>query len=112
MIESTYQFNLAGAELLMEKVIDDDRVTINHIVVPPGHAVPTHASNSYVHQIITRGTLSLSLEDGEFNRYGPGTIVAVPFDQKMIIQNQGTETLEFFVVKAPNPHDMPATKSV
>ena len=41
-----------------------------------------------------------------------GTIVAVPFNQKMIIRNRGEETLEFFVVKAPNPRDMPATKAV
>jgi len=27
----------------------------------------------------------------------------------MVIQHQGKETLEFFVVKAPNPRDMPAT---
>lgn len=60
MIESAYHFSPAGAELAMEKTIDDERVNINHIVVPPGKAAPTHASNSYVHQIIVRGTLSLS----------------------------------------------------
>jgi oxalate decarboxylase/phosphoglucose isomerase-like protein (cupin superfamily) len=56
--------------------------------------------------------LSLSLEDEPFNHHPQGTIVAVPFNQKMVIQNQGTETLEFFVVKAPNPRDMPATKKI
>lgn len=112
MIETVHQFSPAGVALAMEKVVDDERVNINHIVVPPGEAVPTHASNSYVHQIIVRGTLSLSLEDGEFNHYGSGTIVFVPFNQRMVIQNQGSETLEFFVVKAPNPRDMPEAKRV
>ena len=96
----------------MEKTIDDDHVNINHIVVAPGEAVPTHVSNSHIHQIIVRGTLSLSQEDEPFNHHPQGTIVAVPFNQKMVIQNQGKGTLEFFVVKAPNPRDMPATKKI
>lgn len=111
MIESTYTFAQATS-LTMAKIVDDERVNINHIVVPPGGAVPTHASNSYVHQIVVRGTLSLSLEDEEFHDHPAGTIVAVPFNLKMVIENHGTELLEFFVVKAPNPRDMPATKEV
>jgi hypothetical protein len=55
----------------------------------------THVSNSYVHQIVVRGTLSLSLEDGAFNHHPAGSIIAVPFNQKMSIQNRGPETLEF-----------------
>ena len=111
MIETEYTYS-DTTSMAMEKIVDDERVNINHIVVPPGEAVPTHASNSYVHQIIVRGTLSLSLEDQEFHHHEAGTIVAVPFNKKMVIQNQGEETLEFFVVKAPNPRDMPATKEV
>jgi len=111
MIEKSYRFALTDGNT-MEKVIDDDRVTINHVVVEPGKAVPTHASNSYVHQIIVRGMLSLSLEDGPFAEYPAGTIVSVPFNQKMIIENHGSTTLEFFVVKAPNPRNMPAAKAV
>lgn len=111
MIEGEHSYSQTKTKT-MEKVIDDDRVNINHVVVPPGEAVPTHASNSYVHQIIVAGTLSLSLEDEEFHDHPAGSIVAVPFNQKMIIENQGNETLEFFVIKAPNPRDMPETKQV
>jgi quercetin dioxygenase-like cupin family protein len=111
MIERRYTYTQSDA-FTMEKIVDDERVNINHIVVAPGESVPMHASNSYVHQIIVRGTLSLSLEDGPFNQYAAGSIVAVPFNQKMVIRNLGTETLEFFVVKAPNPRDMPPTKAV
>ena len=111
MIEAEYEWT-PTERMTMEKIIDDDHVNINHIVVPPGESVPTHASNSHVHQIIVRGTLSLSLEDEEFHDHPSGTIVAVPFNKKMIIRNQGNETLEFFVVKAPNPRDMPETKDV
>ena len=111
MIETEYTYS-DTTSMTMEKIVDDERVNINHIVVPPGEAVPTHASNSYVHQIIVRGTLSLSLEDEAFHHHEAGTIVAVPFNKKMVIRNQGEEMLEFFVVKAPSPRDMPATKEV
>jgi len=56
--------------------------------------------------------LSLSLEDRPFRDYPAGTIVAVPFDRKMAIENRGSGTLEFFVVKAPNPRQMPAVKKI
>jgi quercetin dioxygenase-like cupin family protein len=111
MIESTYAFTRTEAQTV-EKIVDDERVNINHIVVEPGKAVVTHVSNSFVHQIVIRGTLSLSLEDGAFSHYPAGTIISVPFNQKMSIQNQGSETLEFFVVKAPNPRGMPPVKKI
>jgi len=111
MLEKLYQATSTEA-FVMEKIVDDDPVNINHIVLAPGEAAPTHVSNSHVHQIIVRGTLSLSLEDGPFNHHPAGTIVAVPFNLKMVIQNQGTDTLEFFVVKAPNPRNMPPTKAI
>ena len=111
MIETQHKFSQIET-MTMEKIVDDERVNINHIVVPPGESVPTHAPNSYVHQIVVRGTLSLSLEDEPFHDHPSGTIVAVPFNQKMIVRNRGEETLEFFVVKGPNPRNMPATKEV
>ncbi len=111
MIEKLYTYTRTDG-FTMEKIVDDERVNINHIVLAPGEAAPTHVSNSHIHQIIVRGTLSLSLEDGAFSHYPSGSMVAVPFNQKMVIQNQGKGTLEFFVVKAPNPRDMPATKAL
>lgn len=111
MIEKPYSYSRTDAKTV-EQIVDDDVVAINHIVLPPGDFVKTHVSNSNVRQIVVQGTLSLSLEDQPFNHHPAGSIVAVPFNMKMSIQNQGTETLEFFVVKTPNPRDMPATKSI
>lgn len=111
MLEKPYQTTRTDA-FTMEKIVDDDPVNINHIVLAPGEAAPVHVSNSHVHQIIVRGTLSLSLEDGPFFHHPAGTIVAVPFNLKMVIQNQGADTLEFYVVKAPNPRSMPPTKAI
>lgn len=111
MIEQAFHFTQTE-NFTMEKVIDDERVNINHIVVQPGGAVPIHVANSHVHQIVVRGTLSLSVEDGPARLYPAGSVIAVPFDTKMAIRNDGAETLEFFVVKVPNPRDMPAVKKI
>lgn len=111
MLEKTYRFARTDSKTI-EKVVDDERVNINHIVLAPGEAVPVHVSNSYVHQIVVRGELSLSLEDGTVERHQAGTIVSVPFNLKMAIRNEGSDILEFFVVKAPNPRDMPPVKSI
>ncbi len=109
MIEKVYAYSRTDSRAL-EKIVDDERVNINHIVVEPGGEVPVHVSNSFVHQIVVRGALSLSLEDGPFRTHPAGSIVAVPFNQKMAIRNRGEDILEFFVVKAPNPRDMPQVK--
>lgn len=111
MLEKEYRYTITD-NFTMEKIVDDEQVNINHIVVAPGGSVPVHVSNSHVHQIVVRGVLSLSLEDSAENQHTAGSIVAVPFNVKMAIHNRGTDTLEFFVVKAPNPRDMPATKSI
>ena len=110
-MEKVYAFKRTS-EKLMEKIVDDERVAINHIVLGPGDSVPTHVSNSFVHQIVVRGTLSLGLEGRFFHEYPAGSIIAVPFDRKMAIENRGLETLEFFVIKAPNPREMPAVKKI
>ncbi len=110
-MEKAYAFKRTR-EKLMEKIVDDERVAINHIILGPGDAVPAHVSNSFVHQIVVRGTLSLSLEDRPFHEYPVGSVVAVPFGRKMAIENRGLETLEFFVIKAPNPREMPAMKKI
>lgn len=106
MLEKLYTF-IQTDSFTMEKIVDDDNVNINHIIVPAGGAVPVHVANSHVHQIVVRGVLSLSLEDQAPASYPAGSIVNVPFDTRMLIRNEGEETLEFFVVKAPNPRNMP-----
>jgi quercetin dioxygenase-like cupin family protein len=105
MIEKTYSFRDSD-EKLIEKIVDDDNLAINHIVLTKGTGVPEHFSNSNVYLIIVRGTMTISLSDGEPREYTKGHIVNVPFNVKMNIKNLKDETMEFFVVKAPNPKDM------
>jgi len=53
--------------------------------------------------IIVRGTLTLKLEDQSSGDYLGGQIINIPYNTKMSIMNNHDGTLEFFVVKAPNP---------
>ncbi|WP_423792668.1 cupin domain-containing protein [Methanocaldococcus indicus] len=103
----TYKFTLNADKKLVEKLVNTDDVIINHIVLPKGEKVPCHYSNSRVHLIIIRGTMTLTLED-ETNKFEAGTIVYVPFNTKMIIENKDDEILEFFVIKAPHPKKLGA----
>lgn len=111
MMEKEYRFTVSDSGMT-EKVVDDERVAINHIVVAPGGSVPVHVTNSHVHQIVVRGVLSLSLEDGPIHDHPRGSIIAIPFNRKMSVRNRGEEPLELFVVKAPNPRSMPAVKEI
>jgi len=76
MIEKVYQFTDTN-DFIMEKIIDDEHVNINHIVVAPGGSVPVHVANSNVYQIIVRGKISLRLERGACRALPTGSIVAI-----------------------------------
>ncbi len=102
MIERTYTYATEERKHI-EKLIDDDPVMINHIVLPKGEKVPDHRANSYVHMIIVRGTLTLELGEQEPHHYSRGTVVNIPFDTPMKIRNEQDAICEFFVVKTPSP---------
>ena len=102
MIERRYPFTISDANHI-ERIVDDDPVMINHIILPKGEWVPDHRANSYVHMIVVRGTLTLQLDTQEPHHYPHGSIIHVPFDTLMKVRNEKDETVEFFVVKTPNP---------
>ncbi|SHH52774.1 Cupin domain protein [Caloranaerobacter azorensis DSM 13643] len=102
MIEKVFNYN----ERLIEKIIDDDNVVLNHMILPKNTGLPEHYSNSNVYMIIVRGTMTISLNDNSPQKYSKGTILNIPFKTKMNVNNLDDEILEFFVVKAPNPKDM------
>lgn len=102
---SIYAFSKTDNKAI-ERIIDNDNVVINHMVLPEGEAMPEHSANSNVYMIVVRGELTLELEGQEELVYGAGTIVAIPYLTKMHPLNKGSEVLEFFVVKAPGPRIM------
>ncbi|HPU02058.1 MAG: hypothetical protein GX890_05740 [Firmicutes bacterium] len=105
MIETKYTFTRTD-EKTVEKIIEDDHVSLNHMVLPKGEALPEHYANSHVYMIVVRGRLTLRLEGEDERSYPAGSIVAIPYRTKMQPLNRDGEVLEFFVVKAPSPKTM------
>ncbi|MDF2519650.1 MAG: hypothetical protein K0R84_278 [Clostridia bacterium] len=105
MIEKRYPFTLAE-EKTIEKIVDDENLAINHMVLPKNTGLPEHYSNSNVYMIIVRGKMTIVLNDEEASIHEKGSILNIPFNVKMNVNNYHDDILEFFVVKAPNPRDM------
>lgn len=105
MLEKLYNFKATEAKLV-EKIITDDHLAINHMILRKGDALPEHYSNSHVYMIVVRGTVSLQLDDQEDHHYPQGSIINIPFKTKMNVSNKNDDLLEFFVVKAPTPAKM------
>lgn len=101
-MEKVYDFHQSDNKLI-EKILDDDAVMINHMILNDGDAIPQHDSNSNVYLLIVRGTLSVRLAENEERLYGHGNIVNIPGGVTMNISNAITEQTEFFVIKAPSP---------
>lgn len=104
MIEKKFNFTLTD-EKTIEKIVDDENINLNHMILRNGEALPEHYSNSNVYMIIVRGTMSIGLDEQDFNVYKKGEILNIPYNTKMNVRNQDEEVLEFFVVKSPNPKD-------
>jgi len=109
LLEKRYGFTTAEEELderVIEKIVDDDNVVINHMLLLKNTGLPEHYSNSNVYMIIINGQMTIKLNDNESKVYVKGSILNIPFNTKMNVNNYSEELLEFFVVKAPNPKDM------
>lgn len=109
MLEQVFRFQRTE-QPIMEKVVDHfGRFLITHGMLPPGQALPHHQVDADLHLIVTQGVLAVRIADQNSHDYEAGTIIAVPSGSMMEIRNGGTESLEFFAVKAP--HSTPYLKS-
>ncbi len=102
MIEDKFLFQSVKSKVI-ERIIDDENLNINHMVLPKGDSLPEHYSNSNVYMIVTSGNIILRLDEQEEHIYPSGSILKIPYKTKMNIYNGHDEILEFFVVKAPSP---------
>lgn len=102
MIEKNYKYLLTN-EKVIEKIVDDENIHLNHMVLVKGTGLPEHYSNSNVYMVIVRGTMSIKLNDEEANNYTIGDILNIPYNTKMNVNNFHEDVLEFFVFKTPNP---------
>lgn len=105
MIEKNHPFTPTDDKTI-EKLIEDDHVAVNHMVLPMGEALPEHSANSNVTMIVVRGTVSLVLDSQEVHHYPKGAVLSIPFRTRMNVSNLHPDVLEIFVVKAPSPRSM------
>ena len=104
MIEQTFQMAHNDSHTI-EKVIADENVHFNHMILGKGEGLPEHFSNSNVYMTVLRGTLSIGLDEQEMHVYAPGTMLKIPFKTKMNVRNLHADALELIIVKAPAPQN-------
>ncbi|MPM72631.1 hypothetical protein SDC9_119607 [bioreactor metagenome] len=102
MLEKIYEFKRLN-EKVVEKLIDDENLALNHMVFTKGTGLPEHYSNSNVYIVVIRGNLTLKLGEQEPHKYSEGQIVNIPYNIKMNVNNFDDDILEIFVIKSPNP---------
>ncbi len=102
MVEQIFQL-YTGNKKAIEKVIFDENIHYLHMVFNKGEGLPEHFSNSNVYMTVVRGTLSIGLDEQEIHEYKSGTLLKIPFQTKMDVNNLHDETLELIIVKAPAP---------
>lgn len=102
MVEKRYAL-AKGDEKVIEKVLHDENVHYNHMILPKDEGLAVHFSNSTVYMTVLRGTLTIGLADEAENNYPQGTLLKIPFNVKMDVKNTHDEVLEIIVVKAPAP---------
>lgn len=104
MIEKVHKYS-TGDEKAVEKLIMDDNVNYIHMVFNKNEGLPEHYSNSNVYMNVVRGTLTIKLNDQDSHQYAKGTLLEIPYNTKMEVQNSDNEVLELIVVKAPAPQN-------
>ncbi|MGV8145740.1 MAG: cupin domain-containing protein [Alkaliphilus sp.] len=102
MIEKRYEFTVIEGKAI-EKIIDEEAVAINHMILPKGDRLPEHFSNAPVYMIVSKGTVTLQLNKQAANVYHEGSIINIPYNVKMNVTNEHDPVLELFVIKAPGP---------
>lgn len=102
MIEKIFQMTQSNDHTI-EKIIADDNVHFNHMILNKNEGLPEHFSNSNVYMTVVRGQLFIALDEQEFHEYRAGAVLKIPKGIKMNVKNFHDNTLELIVVKAPAP---------
>ncbi len=105
MLEKNIAFTLSN-EKVIEKLLDEDALAINHMVLPPDAGLPEHVTNAPVYMIVARGQIDLQLNGQESHTYQAGRIILIPYKVRMQAHNTSTFITELFVIKAPGPRSM------
>ena len=97
-MEKVYNYTRTEEEIF-ENIFKDDKLLMNHVVVPPGKVFPKHPTDAIVYVLITEGELSIAIEDNEPKTFKAGQLVNIPKGVNSELANRGESLLELFVVK-------------
>lgn len=97
-MEKVYTYTQTELEIF-ESIFKEEKLLMNHVVIPSGKVFPKHPTDAQVYVLITKGELSLSVDDKEVNVYGIGQLVHIPKHLNSELGNRGEGVLELFVVK-------------
>ena len=98
MIEQIFRYETADMRT-MEQVVKEERLHINHIVLPTGESFPKHTANATVYMTVMRGTLTIALNDQDAHEYKRGEALKIPEGTVMQGFNRHEDTLELWIVK-------------
>lgn len=102
MIEQVFTMT-RGDDKIIERLIADEHVNINHMILNKEEGLPDHDSNANVYMHVLRGILSITLGEQEEKTYEEGSILKIPEGIPMKVRNHHQEQLELLVVKVPAP---------
>lgn len=105
MLEKEFRLTKSNQKIV-EKVIIDENIHYNHMIMPKGEGLPLHKTNSNVYMTVLRGILTISLGEEASNEYESGTILKIPNGVEMYARNENNEVLEITVIKAPAPKNI------
>lgn len=97
-MERVYKYTITNQEIF-ENIFKDEKILMNHVVVPPGKVFPKHPTDAIVYALITQGELSVTIEDDEPKTFIKGQLVNIPKGIITELGNKSNEDLELFVVK-------------
>lgn len=105
MVEKVFHFTNRN-EKTVEKIVFDENVHYLHMIFNKNEGLPEHFSNSNVYMSVLRGTLSIRLNEQDVHKYEAGTVLKIPNNTKMNVNNFDEQLLEITVVKAPAPQNL------
>lgn len=97
-MEKVYSYTITNQEIF-ENIFKEEKLLMNHAVVPAGKVFPKHPTDATVYALIVRGELSLTIEDHAPKTFRAGQLVNIPKGADSELGNRGDEPLELFVVK-------------
>ncbi|NLA92465.1 MAG: hypothetical protein GX842_03355 [Spirochaetales bacterium] len=98
MPEKVYSFSTDDVTAV-ERIVNNEDVRINHLSLVGGESVDPHATAEAAHFIVTKGVLSLRLNEGIEEQYPEGSIIAIKAGSMLAISNRHTMTMHLFVIK-------------